>query len=304
MPIFAIDKGNLKQISRKSIDLEKDIQGLVERNLHIIFGFEFVTSEFELNGLRVDTLGFNRDTNSFVIIEFKRDKNVSVIDQGYAYLALLLNNKADFILLYNETGEKKTLRKNEVDWSQSRVIFISPSFTTYQRKAIEFRDLPIELWEVEIYSNNTILFNHIRSPEKSESVNKISQRSEVVRTVNKQVKVFNEEDHLERNNDTIHRLYKELKELILSISIDIHIKHKAKYIAYIHKTNFVDIVVRKSDLTLYLNMEKGKLNDPQNVARDVSNVGHWGNGDYEVKVKDSTDMGYILSLIRQSYENN
>jgi hypothetical protein len=56
---------------------------------------------------------------------------------------LLLNNKADFILLYNETGEKKTL--NEVDWSQSRVIFISPSFTTYQRKAIEFRDLPIEL---------------------------------------------------------------------------------------------------------------------------------------------------------------
>lgn len=241
---------------------------------------------------------------TFVIIEFKRDKNVSVIDQGYAYLALLLNNKADFILLYNETGEKKTLRKNEVDWSQSRVIFISPSFTTYQRKAIEFRDLPIELWEVEIYSNNTILFNHIRSPEKSESVNKISQRSEVVRTVNKQVKVFNEEDHLERNNDTIHRLYKELKELILSISIDIHIKHKAKYIAYIHKTNFVDIVVRKSDLTLYLNMEKGKLNDPQNVTRDVSNVGHWGNGDYEVKVKDSTDMGYILSLIRQSYENN
>lgn len=101
MPIFAIDKGNLKQISRKSIDLEKDIQGLVERNLHIIFGFEFVTSEFELNGLRVDTLGFNRDTNSFVIIEFKRDKNVSVIDQGYAYLALLLNNKADFILLYH-----------------------------------------------------------------------------------------------------------------------------------------------------------------------------------------------------------
>lgn len=123
------------------------------------------------------------DTNSFVIIEFKRDKNVSVIDQGYAYLALLLNNKADFILLYNETGEKKTL--NEVDWSQSRVIFISPSFTTYQRKAIEFRDLPIELWEVEIYSNNTILFNQIQSPEKSESVNKISQRSEVVKTVNK-----------------------------------------------------------------------------------------------------------------------
>jgi hypothetical protein len=155
VPIFAIDKGNLKEIPQKSIELEKDIQSLVERNLQAIFGFEFVTSEFELNGLRVDTLGFDKESNSFVIIEYKRDRNISVIDQGYAYLALLLNNKADFILVYNETGEGKRLKKNEVDWSQSRVIFISPSFTIYQRKAIEFKDLPIELWEVKQYSNNT-----------------------------------------------------------------------------------------------------------------------------------------------------
>ncbi|MGH9952883.1 MAG: hypothetical protein ACRD5J_14765, partial [Nitrososphaeraceae archaeon] len=111
--------------------------------------YEFITSEFELDGLRVDTLGFDKESKSFVVIEYKRDKNISVIDQGYAYLALLLNNKADFILVYNETGEEKKLKKNEVDWSQSRVIFVSPSFTLYQRKAIEFKDLPIELWEVK-----------------------------------------------------------------------------------------------------------------------------------------------------------
>ena len=120
MPIFAIDKGSLKEISQKPIELEKDIQSLVERNLQTIFGFEFVTSEFELDGLRVDTLGFDEESKSFVIIEYKRDKNISVIDQGYAYLALLLNNKADFILVYDETREGKRLRKNEVDWSQSK----------------------------------------------------------------------------------------------------------------------------------------------------------------------------------------
>ena len=60
------------------------------------------------------------------------------------------------------------LRKEDVDWTQSRVIFVSPSFTTYQAKAIEFKDLPLELWVIKIYSNNTILFNQIQSPEKSE----------------------------------------------------------------------------------------------------------------------------------------
>jgi hypothetical protein len=67
------------------------------------------------------------------IIEYKRDKNFSVIDQGYACLALLLNNKAEFILLYNEKN-MNPLRKEDVDWTQSRVIFVSPSFTTYQAK--------------------------------------------------------------------------------------------------------------------------------------------------------------------------
>ena len=58
------------------------------------------------------------------------------------------------------------------------------------------------------------------------------------------------------------------------------------------------------DNTLYLNMQKGTLNDSKNLARDVSNVGHWGNGNYELIIKEQPDIGYALSLIRQSYEKN
>jgi predicted transport protein len=303
MPIFSIEKGNLKEISQKSIVLEKDVQGMVEKNLNTIFKLEFVTSEFQLHELRVDTLGFDSESKSFVIIEYKRDKNISVIDQGYAYLALLLNNKAEFILVYNEMG-KRTLRKNDVDWTQSRVIFISPYFTTYQRKAIDFKDLPIELWEIKLYSNNTILFNQIRSPEQSESVKKISQKSELVKAVNREVKVYTEEDHFQGSSEAMCNIYKELKGSILSISTDINIKPTAKYIAFIRKKNFVDMVLRKSIIVLYLNMKKGTLNDPQKMAREISGIGHWGNGDYEVKFSESKSIGYILSLIRQSYEMN
>jgi predicted transport protein len=51
-------------------------------------------------------------------------------------------------------------------------------------------------------------------------------------------------------------------------------------------------------------MKKGTLNDSKNLARDVLNVGHWGNGDYQITIKESSDIGYALSLIRQSYEKN
>src|SRR5206468_7734860 len=115
MPIFGINNGKLEVIPERAFDLEKDMQKLVENNMMAIFGFKFVTSEFQLNDLRVDSLGYDTESNSFVIFEYKRDKNFSVIDQGYAYLALLLNNKAEFVLLYNEKSSPQ-LKKDDINW--------------------------------------------------------------------------------------------------------------------------------------------------------------------------------------------
>ena len=304
MAIYNILKGNLIEISEIPFEVEREIQRIVENNMTTIFNLDFVTSEFELDGLRIDSLGFDRASKSFTIIEYKRERNFSVIDQGYAYLSLLVNNKAEFILKFNENKNEGFLKKDNIDWSQSRVIFISPMFTSYQRKAIEFKDLPIELWEVKKYANQTVLFNKIQAPEKSESINTISQRSEVVNKVNKEVKVFDEEYHLTNADKNIKSLYDELKDLVLSIGNDVILKPKAKSIGFIKRTNFVDIVIRKSSIDLYLNLKKGTLNDPKKICRDVSNIGHWGNGDYEIKLEGSKDFGYILSLIRQSYDRN
>lgn len=44
------------------------------------------------------------------------------------------------------------------------------------------------------------------------------------------------------------------------------------------------------------------LEDSKSIARDVSKTGHWGNGDYEIVMKDSEDFEYILSLIKQSWK--
>ncbi|MFH1126392.1 MAG: hypothetical protein V1703_04650, partial [Candidatus Altiarchaeota archaeon] len=98
MALFSNRDGMLQEIRAVPLKYEKEIQELTEKNLNVLFDLEHVRSEFELDNLRIDTLAFDRENNSFVIIEYKRDKNISVIDQGYAYLGLMLNNKAEFIL--------------------------------------------------------------------------------------------------------------------------------------------------------------------------------------------------------------
>jgi len=293
----------LKKIKEIPFGKEKEIQRLTEQNLREIFGLEFVKTEVSLGNLRIDTLAFDKETNSFVIIEYKKDKNFSVIDQGYAYLALLLNNKADFILEYNEC-KNKSLKRDNIDWSQSRVMFISPQFTRYQRQAINFKDLPIELWEVKRYENNTIAYNQLRPIETVESITKVSSRSSVVQKVSREVKVYTEEDHLRGIPDYIKEIYEELKERILNMGNDIEIRPRKYYIGFIANTNFVDIHPQKSQIKMYINLTKGKLDDPKKMARDVSNIGHWGNGDYEIIIKPKSDLDYVMTLVKQSYKKH
>lgn len=303
MAIFSIDKDSLQKIQKIPFRNEKKIQNLTEQNLETIFALEFVRSEFSFGNLRIDTLAFDNETKSFVIIEYKQKKNFSVIDQGYAYLGLLLNNKADFILEYNES-KNRNLKRKDVDWSQSRVIFISPKFTKYQKLAINFRDLPIELWEISNYQNSTILFNQLKSPETNESISTISPENEVVQKVSREIKVYTEEDHLQFMPEVIKDLYDEVKSRILNLGENIEIRPRKKYVGFIANTNFTDINVKKSKLKMWINLSKGELDDPKNMARDVSKVGHWGNGDYQISLTPTSDLDYLITLIKQSYEKH
>ncbi|WRF55493.1 DUF262 and DUF1524 domain-containing protein [Helicobacter pylori] len=74
------------------------------------------------------------------------------------------------------------------------------------------------------------------------------------------------------------------------------------YISYKFDKNFVDIVVQTKDLKLYLNMKFNELQDEKNLVRDMTNKGHLGNGDIEVKLKTKENIPYCLGLIKQALE--
>lgn len=304
MKIFAIINGKLKSLSLMDLKLEKDIQNLVEKNLEELFHLQFVESELSIKNFRVDTLGFDKENKSFVIIEYKKDRNFSVIDQGYTYMSLMLNNKSDFILEYNENCGSQ-LKKNDVDWSQSKVIFISPYFTEYQKHSINFKDVPFELWEFKFYENNLLgLVQHKTSSDVSISSTIIGEEGNIVSSVSKEIKLYKEEDHLNhpKVTETTKQIYLDLKEKILNIGGDIEIIPRKLYIGFKRKSNFISIYIGKNELWCWINMKKGELDDPKAICRDVSKIGHYATGDYDLTIKQDTDLNYIMFLINQSYK--
>jgi len=306
MDIYSVKDEKLNHIKEVDFKLEKEIQKICDDNLQDLFDLEVVRSQFTIqNNFRIDTLAFDQKSKAFVIIEYKRNETFSVVDQGFAYLALVLNNKAECVLAYNE-NKKNPIKKADIDWTQTRVMFIAPSFTTYQVQSINFKDMPIELWEIKRYANDTISIEQIEPLSASESIRTISSESNTIEEVTKEIKVYTEDDHLSGIPENIKELYYRFKNLVLSISNDIKIKPRQKYIAFISRTNFTDVEIQRSQLKVHLNLKKDRyqLDDPKGLARDVSNIGHGGNGDYEVGMSDDENLDYILSLVKQSYKKN
>ena len=74
------------------------------------------------------------------------------------------------------------------------------------------------------------------------------------------------------------------------------------YVAYKAETNFVDIVPQKARLRLSLNMQFHELHDPKGLAKDVTSLGRWGNGDVEVGFRKPEELPYVMGLVRQALE--
>ncbi|RPH32281.1 MAG: hypothetical protein EHM93_09890 [Bacteroidales bacterium] len=301
MTLYSNHVVKLKEVKEKPFKLEKDIQKLFEENLNTIMGLELVKSEFTIKNKRIDTLAFDKQACAFIIIEYKRDKNISVVDQGFTYLSLMLENKADFIIEYNESL-KQNLKRENVDWSQTRVAFVSTNFTENQIQATNFKDIAIELWEVKQFENNTVNISPIKKSNAAESIKPLTQNKENLKKITEQIKVYTEQDHLQYGLDNSRELYEKFKSAILNLSNDIEVQPKKEYIAFKKGKNIVDITIYKKSLKLWINLKKGELDDPKRITEDVSEKGHLGNGSYQIHVENDVNLEYIMSLIKQAIE--
>jgi len=311
MDLYNLKNKKLSQIDQKPFNLEKDIQSVVEHNTQELFNIDFVTSEFSLGNFRIDSLCYDEENKSFVIIEYKKGKSYSVIDQGYSYLSLMLNNKSDFILEYNE-NKKNSLKRGDVDWSSSKVIFISPSFNTYQKNSVNFQDVPFELWEIKKYSNNMISLNQHQSSSKESIQNLEGKKNSIIKDVGKEVRVVSEDELFVGKDEGIHDLFQQMKEKILDWE-NVRITNNYKYFRvqngknikfYINpqksnlKIDFLSRIDFKGDVKS--KKKKFVLDDPKKLFSLIKNN---YKELYTIKIKDSKNLDYVILMLKQKFDS-
>ncbi len=302
MALFFTANTTTKKIPTVKVGLEKDVQKLFEKNLDEILNIRFLATEYSTSfGGRIDSLGIDNN-GSPVIIEYKRSQNDNVINQGLSYLRWLLDHKDSF-----EALVRKMNIDIQIDWASPRVICVAESYNKFDLDTADLLPMDIELLRYRFYENDILLLE----PEVQRKV-KIST-SEIFGKGGKQKREFKDkiqhtvDDHLKLASDHIKELFAILKENISALDESIIEEPKAKYIAYKLTTNFCDIVVLRDSLKIFLNIPSGKLDDPSSIARDLTKpkfIGHWGNGDYEVKLDKKDDVDRVIELIRQSYAYN
>lgn len=301
--LFQKTQNTLREIQHIDFKLEKDIQKLLENNLKSVFGLQFLETEFSLKDMRFDTVAYDEENAAFVIIEYKKVRNTSLVDQGYAYLHTVLDRKAELVLLYNKMKNDRK-QVSDFSWDMTRIYFVSPYFSKFQLAATGFANMPFKLFEIQQYDGGLIEIIEIEN--KTETEFESSMQDKVIESVNKEVKVLTFDDYCKKTNpsDEVLELYSHLVDNVSDIA-SFSIDYKKVYIAFKAKhTNIFDCAFTKKKLKIWLNLRWNELGEiPSELpVMNVSNIGHHGNGDYQIDISTDAELEMLVPLIRKTYE--
>ena len=111
------------------------------------------------------------------------------------------------------------------------------------------------------------------------------------------------EDHPRLLKGKLRELFDALRKEVLALDPCVTEEFLKWYVAYKAETNFVDVEPQAKRLLLTFNMKFAEINDPKILCRDVTGLGHQGNGDVTIGFASLDELPYIMGLVRQAFEN-
>ncbi len=110
------------------------------------------------------------------------------------------------------------------------------------------------------------------------------------------------DDHPYLATGAMHELFEALRRAVLAIDSTVTEEFKKLYVAYKAETNFVDVIPQAKRLVLSVNVDPHSIEDPRGLARDVTGLGRWGNGQVEIGISSVNDLTYAMGIVRQAFE--
>ena len=307
MPLFAVSKQQLTTVEQTNFSNEKTLQSLIEANLETVFNCRFVACEFPTgpqHAGRIDTLALSEDNNP-VIIEYKKVESSELINQSLFYLHWMHDHRGDF-----EIAAQKALGPNiEVDWSDIRVIYIAPNYKKYDLHAAQVMGANLELWTYRLFKNDSLYLEEVLQKSYATTTNgsATGKDPKMVAAGKKAAATranatYTLDEHIDGKPPKITELAQTIREFIMGLDPAIEEVPKKFYIAYKISQNIACMELQKQRIILYLKLKPKEIKGLPKIARDVSNIGHYGTGDLELSLRSADDFESIKHLIELAYQ--
>lgn len=307
MPIFQISSKSLLPVEQTNFLTEKELQALIEANLGAVFNCRFVASEFSTGAQhagRIDTLALSEDNNP-VIIEYKKVESSELINQGLFYLSWIHDHKGDFHIAV----QKSLGNEIKVDWSDVRVICLAPNYKKYDLHAVQVMGANIELWRYRLFKNSCLyleeVFRRIVSTSAEIPIgtkNPVMVAAGKKAALTKATGIYTFDQHITGKSEGIKEIVFDLRDFIMNLDSAMEEVPKKLYVAYRTSQNIVCMEVKTQKVVLYLKLNPKEITSIPNIARDVSDIGHFGTGNLEITVKGGNDLEVAKKFINLAYQ--
>lgn len=303
LKLFRIMGPTVVELQGSGLALEKSLQALIEQNLEAFLGVRFLASEFSTgkdHGGRMDTLGID-ENGCPVIIEYKRNSNMNVINQGLFYLDWLVTHRGDFEMLVLKAFGVQAAQA--VEWSSPRLICIAGDFSKFDAYAIKQMNRTIELIRYVKFGDDLLLLEQINAvvaPPIPDDDAPGPKPGPI-----KPTKYATVSDHLAKADAGVRSLYDAVTDTLLSCGDDVQHKTLQFYFAFKRIKNFACVEIKNTErkVVVYLKVDPTTVALSEGFTRDVTNIGHFGTGDLEVTIRSLDDLEKAKPLMEQSYEN-
>lgn len=271
---------------RKKIpfDSEYQLHNLTQNHLKELFKLKLVASEIQKDDLRFDNLAFDEKTNTFVIIEYKNELNLNVLNQVQEYRELLLSKPEEYADLLDDS--------KEIDFKNTRVMIIGPEFSEKQIEESENLDFPTELYVVSLFKeddkNGCVLY------EKTDGnfTKKLDINLDSIK--------LTQDTLLENKSEEIIELYIDFENKLLDKFDDLDLKYLVDAVSIKSQDKYICLVTVKSSIKIIFYTKQ--LEDSKNETRDISNITTGGElADYELTLNHE-NIDYTIDLIKQVYD--
>jgi predicted transport protein len=307
MPLYKIAEHKLAIVEIQKFPSEKHLQALIERNLETVFNCRFVASEFPTgakHGGRIDTLAISEDNNP-VIIEYKKKATAELVTQSLYYLAWIYDHRGDF-----EIVARKSLGNNlEVDWTDVRVICISPNYSKFDLHAVNVMGASMELWSYRLYKDQSLYLEKIQSQEeKGANGEHNGKKNPVMIAAGKKAAIaraagnYSFEEHINGKPEKVRDIALAIQEFMMGMDPAMEESPKKFYVAYRISQNIVCMEVMKQQVVLYIKLNPKEAGHLPSIARDTTDIGHYGTGNLEITLKKLEDLEITKPFIESAHK--